>query len=122
MSKTPPKERKKIADGINPIGMWSVFRKTETKKAHFCCLHDTRDSAVEEAQRLATELIAFHGPAKDAIFFVVLMDSQVGLGGGKLHAGTESALDKLQTIAYAEGRKDESEHWLAETGVDNRPS
>lgn len=118
---TLPKERKRVGDGVNPVGMWAVFRKTRTAKAHFVVLHETRITAVGEAQRLAQESIATYGMAEDILFFVVLVDCQIGLGAGKLHEGAESALSVLQTEAYASGRQDENEHWLAETGIDSRP-
>jgi hypothetical protein len=92
--KTPP-TRKRISDGAEPLGMWAVFRDSRSKGPNFNYLHATREFAVAEAQRLAAESIAKHGPVARSIYYVVFIDAKVGLADGKLHDAGKSLIQPM---------------------------
>lgn len=86
MSKKP-KSRRNIAEEVHPVGKYAVMRHSRRSKSMHCsCLHDSKVSAVNEAQRLCAEDIGKNGPG-DTCYYVVMIVSQVGIIDGKLSAG-----------------------------------
>lgn len=65
------------------VGKFAVMRQA-VKTARFCALHDTLESAQEEARRLAGIYIAERGLELDTLFFVVELRSAHGWVDGKL--------------------------------------
>lgn len=86
MSKRP-KERRNIAEEVRPVGKYAVMRhRSGTKTMHASCTHDSKASAVGEAQRLAAESVAKYGP-DDVCYYVVMIVSRVGIIDGKISPG-----------------------------------
>ncbi len=86
MSKKP-KERRNIAEEVQPVGKYVVMRhSSRTKSMHCSAVHDSKPSAVKEAQRLCAEDIGRNGPG-DTCYYVLMIVSQVGIIDDKLSIG-----------------------------------
>ena len=71
--------------GIQPVGMFAVMRHTaKLKAARFVCLHETRQAAVDEANRLAADTITVHGFSQFC-FYVVEISARAGCFNDRLH-------------------------------------
>lgn len=82
-----PKDRASMDTAVQPLGMYAVFRHERAiKNARFSSLHETQESAYQEAQRLTAKEIGEAGADKEFCFYVVQLVGRVGLVGGKLIA------------------------------------
>jgi hypothetical protein len=81
--------RKRISEAQPAqIGAFAVMRhKADLKACHFVCLHETHESAMNEAKRLASVTIEEYGAdLQPFCFYVVEFVGRVGLINGALQA------------------------------------
>lgn len=85
---TAPAHRAKIsATTPAPMGMFAVMRHREDLKAcRFLCLHETHESAMNEAKRLTAETIGRSGAELPFCFYVVEIVGRCGIINGALQA------------------------------------
>lgn len=74
----------KLADVDNLKGKWAVFRAARRfNNAKFACIHDLRETAVEEAHRLTAEFIARNPDDPEVRYMVLYVDGACGLHKGQ---------------------------------------
>jgi formylmethanofuran:tetrahydromethanopterin formyltransferase len=79
-----------ITDTPARIGQFAVMRHRQgMKNANFCALHDSHDSAMNEAKRLTADTIARTvGEITPFRFYVVEIVGHVGIINGALQASS----------------------------------
>lgn len=84
---SPPRERIN-ADKPVQLGKFAVMRhKADLKACHFVCLHETHESAMNEAKRLtAVTIEQYSADLQPFCFYVVEFVGRVGLINGALQA------------------------------------
>lgn len=83
----PDERRSRLNDaGIQPIGMFAVMKHARTQ-AKFVALHVTRETAIEEARRLASTGLALRGPTKTNCYYVIQIVDRVGIINGCIEEG-----------------------------------
>ncbi len=86
MSKKP-KTRRTIGEEVHPVGKYAVMRHSvRSKSMHCSAVHESKASAITEAQRLCADDIGRNGPG-DTCYYVLMIVSQVGIIDGKISTG-----------------------------------
>jgi hypothetical protein len=82
MTKT---KRPRLVDAAQPVGMFAVMRHPSQglTSARFVCVHESEDTAMQEARRFAGESVEKYGVRKAVCYYVVKIVNRVGILGGK---------------------------------------
>lgn len=77
--------RVRLSDyGVQPVGMFAVMRHTGNQ-ARFTALHAKRQTALEEANRLAAESVEKYG-AVPTCYYIIQIVGRVGIIDGRIEA------------------------------------